>query len=71
MTLQPPEEVAEALKSFVLRMEEHKKAKRYAANTPWKPQGPALLPKHVQQDNIFESSAIKYIVTQSTPFYKK
>ena len=61
---QPAEEVAEALRQFVIRMEDRARSRKMASHTPRRTQ-------EVQEENAFQSSAIKYCLTHTTPFFKK
>ncbi|CAH1776953.1 unnamed protein product, partial [Owenia fusiformis] len=61
----PPDMLAEALKEFLIRMQERNHAKQSAAQTPRRP-------RHTSDENVFQSSAIKYSINEApTPFFKR
>lgn len=60
---QPPDDMANALKEFVERMNTRQEMRRAAAATP-RSQG-------LQPENVFASSAVKYAFTETTPFFTR
>ena len=64
--MQPANEVAAALTQLVKRMQQRQNQQPTPANHT-----PGRNLKHVQEENMFESSAIRYCLTETTPFFRK